>query len=102
LALFVVRHKHEADPCPANGPYKGAMPLKHLSRSSARQHGVETQSEAIVEPEHTTYIVVPSDTKDCVVAFVNAHAMIGSVAGEPASPCVRVVASGGCGFGSSF
>jgi len=45
MALFVVRHQHAADHCPAQNPYVGAELLIHLSRPSAKKHGVRIQGE---------------------------------------------------------
>ena len=47
MALFVVRHQHAAERCPAEDPQMGAMLLNHLSRPNVRQHGVEIQGEAV-------------------------------------------------------
>ena len=47
MALFVVRHQHAAERCPAQDPYLGAMLLNHLSRPNVRRHGVKIQGEAI-------------------------------------------------------
>ncbi len=98
MALFVIRHQHEAERCPAKDPFMGAMLLNHLSRPNVRQHGVEIQSEAIVEGEHALYMIVESSDQGRVAEFVKPFAMLGSVDVYPASTCVRVVASGGCGF----
>jgi hypothetical protein len=48
MALFVVRHQHAAERCPAEDPQMGASLLNHLSRPNVRQHGVEIQGEAVV------------------------------------------------------
>jgi hypothetical protein len=32
MALFIVRHQHEPDRCPATDPYMGATLLNYLSR----------------------------------------------------------------------
>jgi len=98
MALFVVRHQHDAERCPAQDPYMGAMLLNHLSRPSVRRHGVEIQAEAIVEGEHALHMIVESTNAERVTAFMAPFAMVGSVAVSPASTCVKVVASGGCGF----
>lgn len=98
MALFVVRHQHDAERCPAKDPYMGAALLNHLSRPNVRQHGVEIQSEAIVEEEHALYMIVESSDEEHVAEFMQPFAMVGSVGVYPASTCVRVVASGGCGF----
>ena len=53
MALFIVRHQHEAERCPAADPEMGALLLNHLSRPNMSEHGVEVQGEAIVEGAHT-------------------------------------------------
>ena len=58
MALFVVRHQHAAERCPAQDPYSGAMLLNHLSRPNVRRHGVQIQGEAVVQGEHTLYMIV--------------------------------------------
>jgi hypothetical protein len=42
MALFVVRHQHAAEGCPAQDPYMGARLLNHLSRPNARQYGLRS------------------------------------------------------------
>ena len=66
MALFIVRHQHEPDRCPATDPFMGATLLNYLSRPNVRKHGVSIQGEA------------------------------GSVDVYPAATCAGVVASGGC------
>lgn len=46
MALFVVRHQHPAERCPAQDPDMGAMLLNYLSRPSVKQHGVQIQGDA--------------------------------------------------------
>jgi DMSO/TMAO reductase YedYZ molybdopterin-dependent catalytic subunit len=96
MALFFVRHQHDAVRCPAEDPPWGAMLLNHLSRPNVRLHGVEIQGEAVVQGEHTLYMIVESSDEDRVREFMRPFAMAGSVDVYPASTCARVVASGGC------
>jgi DMSO/TMAO reductase YedYZ molybdopterin-dependent catalytic subunit len=96
MALFVVRHQHDAERCPATDPYAGANLLNYLSRPNVRQQGVEIKGEAIVEGEHTLYMIVESGDETQVREFLQPFAMAGSVDVYPASTCARVVASGGC------
>src|SRR5262247_399192 len=96
MALFIVRHRHEAERCPATDPYMGATLLNYLSRPNVRQHGVTIQGEAVVQGEHTLYMIVESSDEDHVRAFMAPFAQAGTVDIFPASTCVRVVASGGC------
>jgi DMSO/TMAO reductase YedYZ molybdopterin-dependent catalytic subunit len=96
MALFVVRHQHPAERCPAQDPYVGAMLLNHLSRPNVRQHGVEIQGEAVVQGEHTLYMIVEAGDEGGVREFMRPFEMAGSLDIYPASTCARVVASGGC------
>ena len=97
MALFVVRHQHAAERCPAQDPYMGAMLLNHLSRPNVRQHGVEIKGEAVVQGEHTLYFIVEARDEGRLREFMNPFQMAGSLDIYPASTCARVVASGGCG-----
>lgn len=97
MTLFVVRHQHPPERCPAQDPEMGAMLLNHLSRPNVRQQGIEILAEAVVDTEHSLYMIVESSDPAAVERFVQPFRMVGSVDIYPASTCVRVVASGGCG-----
>ena len=96
MALFVVRHQHEPAACPAGDPELGAKLLNHLSRPSVRQHGIEIRGEAVVQGEHTLFLIVEADDEALLRTFMEPFARAGSVDVMPASTCARVVASGGC------
>jgi len=96
MALFVVRHQHAAERCPAEDPQMGASLLNHLSRPNVRQHGVEIQGEAVVQGEHTLYLIVEARDESGLCEFMQPFQMAGSLEIYPASTCARVVASGGC------
>jgi DMSO/TMAO reductase YedYZ molybdopterin-dependent catalytic subunit len=96
MALFIVRHEHSAERCPAADPEMGALLLNHLSRPNVKREGVEIQAEAVVQGEHTLYMIVEASDEGRVRSFVRPFAMAGSVEVYPASTCVRVVSSGGC------
>lgn len=96
MALFVVRHQHPSEHCPARDPYTGAMLLNHLSRSNLRQHGIEVQGEAVVQDEHTLYLIMEAADEGCLRDFLQPFKMAGSLDIYAASTCARVVASGGC------
>ena len=96
MALFIVRHEHEAERCPATDPEMGAMLLNYLSRPNVRRHGVHIHGEAVAQGEHTLYMIIESSDEDRVRAFMRPFAEAGAVDVYPASTCVRVVASGGC------
>jgi DMSO/TMAO reductase YedYZ molybdopterin-dependent catalytic subunit len=96
MALFIVRHQHSHERCPAQDPYLGAMLLNHLSRPNVRRHGLEIQGEAVVQGEHTLYVIVQASDESHVREFMQPFQLAGSLDIYPASTCARVVASGGC------
>jgi DMSO/TMAO reductase YedYZ molybdopterin-dependent catalytic subunit len=96
MGLFIVRHHHAAEHCPAGDPQMGAMLLNHLSRPNVRQYGIEIKGEAVVQGEHTLYLIVEADDEGRLREFMQPFQTAGSLHVYPASTCVRVVASGGC------
>ena len=66
MALFIVRHQHQAERCLAKDPYAGATLLNYLSRPSVRQLGVDIQGEAVAQGEHILYMIVESNDEDRV------------------------------------
>ena len=96
MALFVVRHHHAAEHCPAQDPEMGAMLLNHLSRPNVRQHGIEILGEAVVQGEHTLYFIVDARDESRLREFMRPFQGVGTLDIYPASTCARVVASGGC------
>ncbi len=96
MALFVVRHQHAADRCPAQDPFGGAMLLNYLSRPNVRQHGIEIRGEAVVQGEHTLYLIVEAPDEGRLREFMQPFRAAGSLDVYLASTCAGVVASGGC------
>jgi DMSO/TMAO reductase YedYZ molybdopterin-dependent catalytic subunit len=96
MPLFVVRHSHAGERCPAQDPYMGAMLLNHLSRPNVRRHGVEILGEAVVQGEHTMFLIAEATDETRLREFLQPFQMAGSLDVYPASTCARVVASGGC------
>jgi len=47
MSLFIVRHQHPADGCPAQDPFLGASLLNHMSRPNVRKFGLQIQGEAV-------------------------------------------------------
>ena len=97
MPLFIVRHQHAADGCPAQDPFMGASLLNHLSRPNVRKFGLQIQGEAVVQGEHTMYMIVEAVDEDRLREFMQPFQQAGSLDIYPASTCVRTVASGGCG-----
>jgi len=96
MPLFIVRHQHAADGCPAQDPLIGASLLNHLSRPNVRKFGLQIQGEAVVQGEHTMYMIVEAADEERLREFMQPFQMAGSLDIYPASTCVRAVASGGC------
>jgi DMSO/TMAO reductase YedYZ molybdopterin-dependent catalytic subunit len=96
MSLFLVRHQHAPERCPATDPEMGAMLLNHLSRPNVAEHGVEIRGEAVIDGEHTLIMIVECADESGVREFMRPFAMAGSVEVHPASTCVSVVARGGC------
>ena len=96
MSLFIVRHQHAADGCPAQDPFMGASLLNHLSRPNVRKFGLQIQGEAVVQGEHTMYLIVEAVDEHRLREFLRPFQMAGSLDIYPASTCVRAVASGGC------
>jgi DMSO/TMAO reductase YedYZ molybdopterin-dependent catalytic subunit len=96
MALFIVRHQHAAEGCPAQDPFMGASLLNHLSRPNVRKFGLQIQGEAVVQGEHTMYLIVEAADEAGLRAFMQPFQSAGSLDIYPASTCVRAVASGGC------
>ena len=96
MALFVARHQHQADRCPAADSQMGPLLLQHLSPGNASGQGVTIQAEAVVNDAHTLYLIVEADNRDRVEAFMAPFAQAGSVEVLPASSCEAVIGRGGC------
>jgi hypothetical protein len=80
---------------PSDRPFQGAALLNLLSREHVRRHGVEIKGEAVVQGEHTLYLIVESADQSRVQTLLEPFAAAGSLEIHPASTCAGVVASGG-------
>jgi DMSO/TMAO reductase YedYZ molybdopterin-dependent catalytic subunit len=96
MPLFIVRHQHSPETCPARNPAMGAMLLNHLSRPSAARHGVVIQAEAVVRGAHSLFFIADAADETGLQAFLSPFRQAGEVEVMAASTCAGVVASGGC------
>jgi len=96
MSLFVVRHQHDADRCPARDPAMGAMLLQHLSARNASKYGIEIHGEAVLDGQHTLFLILDSTDPDQVRRFMEPFQNAGPVEISPASECEAVVARAGC------
>jgi hypothetical protein len=96
MALFVVRHQHPAERCPAKDPSMGAMLLNHLTEANAQQHGVRIHGDAVVDGQHTLYLILEAGDQATVDQYMAPFRMAGTVEIMPSSSCQEVVARRGC------
>ncbi len=96
MGLFVARHQHPADQCPAADPTMGRMLLDHLAAENARANGVTIHGEAVLDGKHTLFLIAETEDRERLEAFLEPIAMAGSVEIWPASHCTAIVERGGC------
>jgi uncharacterized protein with GYD domain len=96
VSLFVAKHQHSAEACPAKDPEMGAMLLEHLSDESAAKQGISIHGEAVVEGQHTLYLIADAPDRATLEAFLAPFAMAGSVELLEANPCSAVVDRASC------
>jgi hypothetical protein len=96
MALFVAKHQHPAEACPGKNPEMGPMLLGHLSEENAAKYGISIHGEAVIEGQHTMYMILDADDGGRVEEFMAPFAQAGSVEVLPATHCAAVVGRGGC------
>lgn len=74
----------------------GPMLLAHMQPASAGKYGVQIHGEAVVDGQHTLYLIVEAEDRDKIEAFVQPFRQAGTVEIWPASSCERIVERGGC------
>jgi len=95
MSVYVVRHQHPAERCPAANFTDGAGLLNHLSPPNAARHGVRIRGEAVLAA-HTLMLIAEADREDALRAFLRPLETAGTLAVDLASTCARVMAAGGC------
>ena len=96
MSLYHVRHYHEAETCPARDPEMGAMLLSHINPQNALKFGVDIQSHAVLDGEHTFILIVDADEKTAIEQFMQPFSQAGPVEIAAASHCETVVERMGC------
>ena len=99
MSVFLVRHEHRAEQCPAADFAAGARLLNRLSRTTAARYGVRIRADAVLAA-HTLVMIAEADSEDLLRAFLQPFETVGTVEVELASTCARVVAGGGCASSS--
>jgi hypothetical protein len=96
MALFVAKHRHSADACPAKDPSMGRMLLEHLSEENAAKSGITIHGEAVIEGQHTLYLIADAPDRSSVEEFMAPFAAAGTVEVLEANPCAAVVGRASC------
>lgn len=96
MSVFVVRHQHRPESCPASDFTSGAQLLNHLSRTNAARHRVRIHGEAVLQGAHTLLVIAEATTEEELISYLSPLAEVGSLEVELAATCASVVASGGC------
>lgn len=96
MPRFVARHHHSPGACPARDPVAGPGLLAHLDEASARRHGVRIHGDAVLDGQHTLYLIVEADNQAKVEAYLQPFAQAGEVEVWPASTCEAVVTRKAC------
>jgi hypothetical protein len=96
VSLFVVKHQHSAETCPAGDPQMGPMLAQHVSPPGAEQFGLRLHGEGVIDGGHTLYLIVDADEQEKVEQFMAPFTQVGSVEILPASRCEAVVARAAC------
>jgi hypothetical protein len=95
MGLFIVRHQHAAETCPAADPRMGPMLALHVSPPNAEKFGLSIQGEGVVDGGHTLYLIVHGE-KEKVDEFMAPFSQMGTVEVLPASTCEQVVTRAAC------
>ena len=96
MALFLARHEHPAERCPARDPQMAPLLLAHLSPVGTSGQGVTIRAEAVVNEAHTLFLIVDADSREQLERFMTPFAQVGTVEVMPASSCEAVIGRGGC------
>ena len=98
MTLFVTKHQHNDETCPAGDAQMGPMLLQHLSDDNASKAGISIRGDAVVD-DHTFYMILEAPSIDVVQQFMTPFTHFGQVEILEASSCSQVVARGACGTG---
>lgn len=96
MKLFVVRHQHPADRCPARDPQMGVMLLQHLSPTNAERYGIRIHGEGVLDGQHTLFLILEAPDDGAVRRFMEPFGQAGAVDVWPASRCEEVVTRRAC------
>jgi len=96
MALFIVRHEHSAEICPAGDPQVAPMLAQLVSKAGAQPFGIEIHGEGVVTGGHTLYLILDAPDQQRVTDYMAPFGQMGSVEVLPAASCEQVVARAAC------
>ncbi len=100
MALFVTRHQHAAETCPAGDLNMGPMLLQHVSKDNAARSGINIHGESVVQG-HTFYMIAEASDIEMMREFMEPFTKVGKVEIWEGNSCATVVARRNCGSGGS-
>ena len=68
MPLFVVKHQHDADRCPAGDPEQGPKLLEYLSDPAAS--GITVYAQAMADWQHTLHMILEASDVKSVLDFL--------------------------------
>jgi hypothetical protein len=96
MSLFVIQHKHAPETCPAGHPEMGPALVQHVSPQNAARFGITVRGDAVINGQHTFYLILDAVDEGKVREFMAPFAQAGPVEIMPASSCELVVERGRC------
>ncbi len=97
MVLFLVRHEHTGETCPASDPNMGPMLLQHITEANASQMGINIHAK--MAGGHTFVAILEAENRRKVEEFMSPFAQAGSVEITAGSTCEEVVEAGTCSVG---
>ncbi len=95
MVLFLVRHQHTDQTCPA--PTMGPMLLQHLSEANASQMGINIHGK--MGGGHTFVAILDAENRQKVEEYMSPFAQAGWVEITAGITCEEVVERGTCSVG---
>jgi hypothetical protein len=96
MSLFIVKHQHSAETCPAGDPQMGRMLAQYVSAANAEQFGMKLHGEGVVNGGHTLYLILDAAEQGKVQEYMAPFSQFGTVEVLPASSCEQVVSRAAC------
>lgn len=96
MALFVVKHHHPPESCPAKERTSANFLLSHLSLTTASQFGIKIRASAVLDGQHILELIVDATDENLVERFMAPFTEFGNVDITRANTCETVVLRAQC------